>query len=438
MSYSQDVPDRPWDANEDFEQILFGTWAPYSLTAYGNTFVPSEPAQSTVGPAYSRDSKVSNSLNDLFSVDIVLTPDKSKWSRSPVLEMSYDQVLAEGNAPRFGLRKSPSVDQQGNPAASMDMEPSNNPNDPNYIGSYGMGWFPGYAINVETGERLNIMFGEDSYLSKQNGRDMLFNPPPRDMDVSQMADPNIITPVGGSPVMGGKHYVYIMGHEENIYELFNMEFKSPAYDAGRYAFSVLDTLFNPVSPVVPTVSSYFYTAIKYVGMPMPVLGQEWLSNETRIRIRVARPYERYYSKLPLDTIYDGMDVNQFYPKYAFSTQGIATEYRDPDKLQTDLDLISVVPNPYYAYSSYERNALDNRVKITNLPEQCVITIYNMSGTRIRQFKKDEPKTSIDWDLKNFAGVPIASGIYLIHVKSEDGERVIKWFGSLRPMDLNTF
>jgi hypothetical protein len=267
---------------------------------------------------------------------------------------------------------------------------------------------------------------------------MLFNPPPRDMDVSQMADPNIITPVGGSPVMGGKHYVYIMGHEENIYELFNMEFKSPAYDAGRYAFSVLDTLFNPVSPVVPTVSSYFYTAIKYVGMPMPVLGQEWLSNETRIRIRVARPYERYYSKLPLDTIYDGMDVNQFYPKYAFSTQGIATEYRDPDKLQTDLDLISVVPNPYYAYSSYERNALDNRVKITNLPEQCVITIYNMSGTRIRQFKKDEPKTSIDWDLKNFAGVPIASGIYLIHVKSEDGERVIKWFGSLRPMDLNTF
>jgi len=27
---------------------------------------------------------------------------------------------------------------------------------------------------------------------------------------------------------------------------------------------------------------------------------------------------------------------------------------------------------------------------------------------------------------------------LIHIKSEDGERVIKWFGSMRPIDLNTF
>lgn len=440
MSYSQTVPDRPWDANEDFEQILFGTWAPYALTTYGNTYVPSEPSQSTVGPAYSRDSKANNSLNDLFSVDIVLTPDKSKWSRSPVLEMSYDQVLAEGNAPRFSLRKAPSVDKEGNPAASMDMEASDNPDDPNYIGSYGMSWFPGYAINVETGERLNIMFGEDSYLAEQNGRDMLFNPPPRDMDLSQPGDPNIITQVSNKPVMGGKHYVYIMGHEYRSVSIaqVNIEFKSPAYDAGRYAFGVLDTLFTAVSPVMPMVSSYFYTAIKYVGMPMPVKGQEWLNNEARIRIRVAKPYVRYYSSLPLDTVYDGMDVNRFYPKYAFNTQGIATEYRDPEKLQTDLDLINVVPNPYYAYSSYERNALDNRIKITNLPEQCVITIYNMSGTRIRQFKKDEPKTSIDWDLKNFAGVPIASGIYLIHVKSEDGERVIKWFGSMRPMDLNTF
>jgi len=226
-----------------------------------------------------------------------------------------------------------------------------------------------------------------------------------------------------------------MGHDYYNFSQLNIEFKSPAYDAGKYAHSVLDTLFNTQFPFV---TNYFFTSIMYVGMPMAVQGEEWLSNEARIRIRIAKPYARYYSSQPLDTVYEGMDVNRFYPKYAFSTEGVATEYRDPEKLQTDLDLVNVVPNPYYAYSSYERNALDNRVKITNLPEQCVITIYNMSGTRIRQYKKDEPKTSIDWDLKNFAGVPIASGIYLIHIKSEDGERIIKWFGSMRPIDLNTF
>ena len=37
-----------------------------------------------------------------------------------------------------------------------------------------------------------------------------------------------------------------------------------------------------------------------------------------------------------------------------------------------LDVINVVPNPYYAFSQYETSKLDNRVKITNLPEVCTI------------------------------------------------------------------
>ncbi|MCU0370859.1 MAG: T9SS type A sorting domain-containing protein, partial [Bacteroidales bacterium] len=133
--------------------------------------------------------------------------------------------------------------------------------------------------------------------------------------------------------------------------------------------------------------------------------------------------------------------NGQWPMYRFETESVATELNNPDKAKTDLDLIQVVPNPYYAYAGgegYERNALDNRIKITNLPEQCVISIYNVSGTLIRQITKDEPKTSVDWDLKNFAGVPIAGGVYIIHVKSDNGEKIIKWFGGLRIPDLNVF
>ncbi|MCK4639335.1 MAG: T9SS type A sorting domain-containing protein, partial [Bacteroidales bacterium] len=126
------------------------------------------------------------------------------------------------------------------------------------------------------------------------------------------------------------------------------------------------------------------------------------------------------------------------PMYTFKTEGISTEKYNAEKAESDLDLINIVPNPYYAYSDYENNALDNRVKFTNLPEKCTVTIYNINGTMIRQYTKDDPMTSIDWDLKNFAGVPIAGGIYLIYVKSNEGERIIKWFGSLRQVDLNIF
>jgi len=42
-------------------------------------------------------------------------------------------------------------------------------------------------------------------------------------------------------------------------------------------------------------------------------------------------------------------------------------------------------------------------------------------------------------LKNHKGLPISGGVYMIHIKAEGiGERIIKWFGALRPVDLNSF
>ena len=99
----------------------------------------------------------------------------------------------------------------------------------------------------------------------------------------------------------------------------------------------------------------------------------------------------------------------------------------------------MVPNPYYAFSAYETGRLDNRVKFTNLPQECTISIYNVSGTLVRQYRKDNDLTFLDWDLKNQNNVPIAGGMYIVHIDSPGVcERVIKWFGALRPVDLQNF
>jgi hypothetical protein len=75
----------------------------------------------------------------------------------------------------------------------------------------------------------------------------------------------------------------------------------------------------------------------------------------------------------------------------------------------------------------------------NLPERCTISIYSLSGTLIRKFEKGNPSTSLDWDLKNAAGIPIASGLYIIHIKADDiGERILKWYGVMRQVSLDTF
>ena len=435
-------PPNPVDPTEAYEKIARGTWAPYVLASYGNNIpgIDDGGLQSIVGPALNGISKTINSMADLASVDIVFTPDKSKWTRCPVIEMSHDSLLAEGHASQFALRAAPSVDKDGN-FATIGSGPSDNPDDPNYISDHGMGWFPGYVINVETGERLNMMFSEDSYLGAFNGRDMLFNPTAKDPDITdQYLDDNIFSGTGLNrlPVFGGKHFVYIMKHNTSVYDKFGfyVKFESPAYDAGKYAFTILDTLL--ANPTLKMLISNFYSQVMYVGMPMATKGHDWLSNEAKVKIRIASPYRRGYAYTELDTIYPGMDVNNQYPIYHFSTKGISTEYKNAEKLVSDLDEIRAVPNPYYAYSAYENNAMDTRIKITNLPKTCTITIYDVSGVKIRQLTKDDPVTAIEWDLKNFAGVPISGGLYYIHVEAAEGEHVIKWFCTQRVPDLNTF
>jgi hypothetical protein len=132
-------------------------------------------------------------------------------------------------------------------------------------------------------------------------------------------------------------------------------------------------------------------------------------------------------------------VNGGLPLYTFNMDDLAPT--KDNTIGTDfLDEIKVVPNPYYAYSSYETSRLDNIVKIINLPAECTVNIFTVNGVLVRTFNKDDATiSSIDWDLKNQSRITVASGIYIIYINVPGlGEKVIKWFGVLRPIDLNSF
>ena len=448
-----------YDPDEAFEKIANGTWAPLTLCAQQKNSVYPVPV------AAARSDKYFAKTN---SVDIVLTADRSKWTRCPVVELCGDEKLSQGGVKQFSMRKAASIDKDGNPYIdpatgepfcdwandTAAMHISDNPEDPNYISPQGMGWFPGYVIDIESGARLNIVYGEDSYLEDLNGRDMMFNPPALLKNTvdevygenSQYYDPAIFRQVDREPVFGGKHYVYIIGMDKptdipSSSPLPATQFYAPAYDAGQYFFNML-YVFQNNSNYEKTLNRFLWRQVMYIGMPMGVEGTQWLpeGNDAKIRIRVAKPYDMGYSNVALDSVYPELDINNQYPKYSFVIDGLDPIMNDPAKTESDLDLINIVPNPYYAFSQYENNALNNRVKITNLPNNCTVTIYNLSGTKIRQFKKDNELPSIEWDLTNFANTPVASGFYLIHVKDNvsGGERTIKFFGAMRLIDLNTF
>ena len=416
--------DKNYDPDAIYETVLGGTWTPYMFAETGKT-------DTVVGASHGEiqvdsKSRESCSFTDISGVDVVFTSDKTKWSRCAVIELCPfpSSSQAEGGAKQFEMRKGRSVNQDGDTAV-MSSDPAKNSD---FIAPYGMGWFPGYAINVETGERLNIMFGEDSRLIEDNGRDMKFNPSAR-----------MYTP-SRRPVVGGKHFIYVMGHvsgkKKTVAPASTIPadaFDSPAYDGGASFQKQVNT--PRLAALMKQVRAFQFSNCMWVSIPIASSVNAWLNSDLTVKLRITKPYNRYFSS----TIGgNAQNANNYWPMYTFETKNVATNFNDEVKATTDLDKINVVPNPYYAYSRYEVNQLDNRVKIVNLPQKCTITIYSINGNIIRQYNKDESKTSIDWDLKNFAGIPIAGGVYIIHVKSDQGEKTIKWFGSLRPVDLNAF
>jgi hypothetical protein len=442
---------KPWDPGENYEKIALRTWSPALLASYWKQGEPNNP-----GPLYGQSAQYDEGFCKTSSIDVVLTSDTSKWTRCPVIEMCNDKNLSEGGADRFYIRNHASIDPAGKTCEDYPENDSRHtpntadPNNPAYIAGNGMGWFPGYVIDVETGARLNVAYGEDSYLEDMGGRDMKFNPAKLQKttvdygESVQTIDPAIFRGTDNEPVFGGKHFVYIwrMDSIPMVNSAPWKHVKNFGYDGGQLLYNTLNFIQSMSSAgQAKNILGRFYRMVEWIGMPMGIEGMEWLpeGNDCRIRIRIAKPYAPGYG-YELQTPNEDLMINDLNPKYQFSINGWDPIHNDEAKTESDLNLITVVPNPYYAYDTYEGNALTNRVKICNLPEKCVVSIYTLSGTKVRQFRKDNDSPNIDWDLTNFASTPIASGFYLIHIKdlTSGGERVIKFFGAMRQVDLNTF
>ena len=385
------------DNDKRYSKVLGGGIAPHRVVGYEGSYQPM--AYYSYSPS---SAKTASSISFLPSVDIVLTSDKSKWTRCPVIELGRNAGLNVGGAQPGALRQSPSVDQNGNPDGT---------------GTVGMGWFPGYAIDLESGARLYMSFGENSFLVAENGADMIWNPTSRVVDNA------------GNPLMGGMHSVQVYSYKNKTTNNYLLGYDYPAYkpsDASNLATHALYQDYLAVtSGGTLTQKRNLYGSISWVAYPFLTPGQTLGSTDVTIKLRVNKEYKNFV----------GTNENSGKPKYSWSMADIATTIGSKDQLADALKLINVVPNPYYAFSEYERNRLDARVKITNLPEVCKIRIYSTNGRLIKSFDKSSPQTYLDWLLTNHAGIPIASGVYLIHIDVPNvGEVIVKSFISMRQMD----
>jgi hypothetical protein len=427
-------------------------------------------------PTPIRNGGTCGTLTKLRNVNVVMTPDRSKWSRCVVVEtattaytdgLTYPNLLPDTytgmNEKQFHLRKGTSLDVNGNPET----------------GNTGMSWFPGYAYDVDSGERLNVFFGENTFYHPGlevdfpildtsslkskflRGFDMKFNP----SDVNNIdftSNPNVPANNGNFSVLnysvgGGWHNVYVASTVYDECAQFRSAFANAS--ALRKIGALRDVIWTTMAMMAP-------------GRDMAdgVPPTEMIS-----KLRVKKPYNYKV----------GTNANAGYPMYGFKLDKLTPTMNNREAATSALDLINVVPNPYYAYSEYETNETQQIIKITNLPSSAIVNIYSLDGRFIKQYKQDlttrqntgtptqqynntnidendnvdgnsqtpvfnaltnqyeyrghrierQNLTSINWDLKNFYGVPVSSGVYLINVTVPGvGERTLKSFIISRAFD----
>ncbi len=425
------------DLNQAYSNVADGYWYPFLLCDY--TASQNPQFDFYISPAWKDGllmDKVfdQNSLKNLNNVDIVFTEDRTKWSRCVVVETANDEYLKPylqtvettiGDVENFELRQSPSIDKNGVEDGS----------------GTGMSWFPGYAIDVETGERLNIFFGENSIWREDKidllnnniplGADMMFNPS-NQLFTSEF---NISDPYIQQMVMGGGHNVFVT----------------------REKYDGCANLANAINGTIITrrdaLRSITWTSMVLMpsnNMSLLDYAEGAIPNDLTVQLRVNNHFnvetEYIFDVIPSCETIGGN------PKYEFIIENKAATALAEEEYEDALSEVKAVPNPYYGLSDYEANKFQQIIKLTNLPDRCDINIYSLDGRFIRAFNRDEQavykeisdsgtntiqsEASLEWDLKNYAGIPIASGVYLIHISAPDlgVSRTIKWFGVNRDFD----
>jgi hypothetical protein len=95
--------------------------------------------------------------------------------------------------------------------------------------------------------------------------------------------------------------------------------------------------------------------------------------------------------------------------------------------QANLDNVGVVPNPYIVRSGYKESEYLRQIRFTNLPGQCTISIFTVTGEFVHEFEHQSLTSgNAWWDMRTVNNQEVAPGLYIYHVKSSNDEKIGKF------------
>ncbi len=159
----------------------------------------------------------------------------------------------------------------------------------------------------------------------------------------------------------------------------------------------------------------------FINRPYEETLADFASNEAFLTWNVVWWNQQWTAGDELTFVY-GNPIQQGVDKWTFTT---VPNTSGGTVSQDDIDLINVYPNPYYGFHELEESRSEKYVSFNHLPEKATIRVFTLGGTLVREINKDDVTQFAQWDLANQYGYPVASGLYIIHIETPYGEKVLK-------------
>ena len=110
--------------------------------------------------------------------------------------------------------------------------------------------------------------------------------------------------------------------------------------------------------------------------------------------------------------------------FAFSTADYL-KFKSEEVAKQRIETINVFPNPYFAQNEAESDYFTQFVTFNNLPEKCTIRVFSLSGQLVKTLQHENGTPFEKWYLLNEQQLPVASGMYLVHVETAFGNKILK-------------
>lgn len=122
-------------------------------------------------------------------------------------------------------------------------------------------------------------------------------------------------------------------------------------------------------------------------------------------------------------------------RFTFDVKSVSYDTRSTSD---PLGNVYVVPNPYVITSQFEQpNSNDNLLRgdralqFRNLPKECTIRIYTVTGELVQTLHKSDETSYKSWDLLSSESARIGYGVYIFHVETPGGKSKIGRFGVIK-------